>query len=328
MISTKLKKRFCKDMGLNIQVYDEPFFMERINLFGYTDKYDEFMDLFTNEFAGDEQKYFEYYNALKDKMINFIKASEAYQLLQKEDMSSLIVKNNISSTDVYKTTNIGHHFLSLDMKKANFSALEYYAKTNHCVFMKEFENTMNIDEKWMLFVKSFTPYYEYFAKSKYIRQVVFGNCNCKRLITYEKYIMNQILNTLFEDDKFNDYQKDLVTFCNDELVFNIDNWNADLSNEHFVEFLSRLRQINKEYVEIRPTLFRLKKFDGTGAYDVQERDIADKSIIRHTVKCANPVEVVFIQRYLNGEESIEDDLVFYSQYGMAKLQEKPIVKLI
>ena len=62
------------------------------------------------------------------------------------------------------------------MNKANFSALHNYNS-----------NIFNNKNTWEEYVSNFTNN-EHIINSKYIRQVVLGNCNPKRCITYEKYL--------------------------------------------------------------------------------------------------------------------------------------------
>jgi len=85
-LTESLKKRFCKDQNLPIKVYSEPIFTERLKLFDAYEKYLEFCSMFRIRFNSDEQAYFAYYNDLKDRIINYIKESEAFQSLNKADM--------------------------------------------------------------------------------------------------------------------------------------------------------------------------------------------------------------------------------------------------
>lgn len=85
-LTESLKKRFCKDQNLPIKVYSEPIFTERLKLFDAYEKYLEFCSMFRIRFNSDEQAYLAYYNDLKDRIINYIKESEAFQSLNKADM--------------------------------------------------------------------------------------------------------------------------------------------------------------------------------------------------------------------------------------------------
>lgn len=201
-LTESLKKRFCKDQNLPIKVYSEPIFTERLKLFEVYEKYLEFCSMFRIRFDSDEQAYLAYYNDLKDRIINYIKESEAFQSLNKADMYKEfpIYGEGIPKGDTYKDKNIGKSFLSIDMKKANFNALVHYGNEIGTPFAPNL--THDIDKSWSQFMAMFTDI-PYFATSKYIRQVVFGNCNPKRVIAYETYLMSDFLSKIqFEGETF------------------------------------------------------------------------------------------------------------------------------
>lgn len=86
--SIQLKKRFCKDCNLPIAVFDNPYFYQRLCtldiLYDCVDKFDQFCFEMMN-FAN-EQSYFEYYNSVKDAMINHIKENAEYQRFNEQDL--------------------------------------------------------------------------------------------------------------------------------------------------------------------------------------------------------------------------------------------------
>lgn len=128
-ISNKLKERFCKDCNIPLRLYQEPYFTSRLIL------YDKFYNtlskwcIFTDELKkySNEQDYFEEYNKVKDAAILSIKKSEAYKVFNAEDMNKFAVTHkNLPSKDIFKSSNDGRVFISIDMRKANFSSLKYY----------------------------------------------------------------------------------------------------------------------------------------------------------------------------------------------------------
>ena len=162
-ISNELKKRFCKDTGIPINIYEEPYFTSRLKLFDSTynciKKYNQFIEEI-NTFKN-EQDYFEYYNSVKDNAINAIKESEGYKSFQNEDMNKFAIKNQgYNQKDIYKSFNIEKYFISIDIKKANFSALYAYDKS---IF-----NGANTYEE---FISQFTDK-KHIIESKYIKQLM------------------------------------------------------------------------------------------------------------------------------------------------------------
>ena len=73
--SIGLKKRFCKDCNLPINLFDEPYFTQRLQIldvhFGCVKKFNDFCAEL--EDYDNEQTYFTYYNTVKDSVINMIK---------------------------------------------------------------------------------------------------------------------------------------------------------------------------------------------------------------------------------------------------------------
>ena len=182
---TGLKKRFCKDCNLPINLFDEPYFTQRLKAldvqFDCVKKFDTFcVDL---EKYDTEQEYFEYYNTVKDSVINMIKDNIEYMKFLNDDFADVrVVTKNITlgNKNLYIEGNQDKTFISIDMKKANFSALRHYSPAI-------FKNV----ETWEQYIGFFTPS-EHIRNSKYIRQVILGACNPKRQITYERYLMTML----------------------------------------------------------------------------------------------------------------------------------------
>lgn len=177
--SVLLKKRFCRDNNLPISVYENPYFYERVcaidKLFKSVSKFAGFCEML--EAFDSEQDFLAYYNQNKQKLIDLIKESDAYKsfLDEKYNISAMFPKRN-----VYIEENDGKRFVSIDMKKANFSALMHYSS-----------NIFGGNKTWEEFVLEHTNC-KYMASGKYIRQVIFGACNPKAQIQYEKYLTNQL----------------------------------------------------------------------------------------------------------------------------------------
>lgn len=182
---TGLKKRFCKDCNLPINLFDEPYFTQRLKAldvqFDCVKKFDTFCaDL---EKYDTEQEYFEYYNTVKDGVINMIKDNTEYMKFLNDDFADVrvVTKNTtLGNKNLYIEGNQDKTFISIDMKKANFSALRHYSPAI-------FKNV----ETWEQYIGFFTPS-EHIRNSKYIRQVILGACNPKRQITYERYLMTML----------------------------------------------------------------------------------------------------------------------------------------
>ena len=180
--SKDLKRRFVKDNNLPITVFDEPYFMERLNtvdcLFNCIEKWNVFckeLEAFENA-----EDYFAYYNDIKDTVITHIQANPAFiafgeTVIPKAD-------NSYPRANLYSENNWWKRFISIDMRRANYTSLSLY-------------NTHIFDDcnTWEEFMEQFTSM-KHILNSKYIRQVIMGACNPKRQIQYETWLMQ----TLYE----------------------------------------------------------------------------------------------------------------------------------
>ena len=254
-----------------------------------------------------EQDYLEEYNSVKDVAISSIKNSKAYQQFNNEDMNIYKVSHlNLPSNDIFKTTNDKKIFVSIDMKKANFSSLHYY---NNKIF--------NEKNTWEEFISSFTTN-EHIIHSKYIRQVILGNCNPKRHITYEKYLMDQVLT--FLEQNFVPIQQ-IVFFSNDEIVIDVTNANYNMDKVNKLQIA-----LNHEFTfPLKVEMFKLHKIQGTDGYYKEIYTIDNETNIEF--KCLDGYIVPFVLRYFMNEEVTESDKVFYSQGLMSKFIETPYIEV-
>lgn len=310
-ISAKAKERFCKDCNIPLRLFQEPYFTDRLKL------YDRFYstlskwDLFVKELEKYhcEQDYFEEYNQVKDTVITNIKNTEGYQRFNNEDMNKFRIRNtNLPNRDIFKPSNDGKTFISIDMRKANFSALQHYDSS---IFAGA--------STWEDYIGLYTDN-KHIINSKYIRQVILGNCNPKRHITYEKYLMDMILSGI---EKYNLIDK-VVFFSNDEIVFEMDRVVK-------IESLLYMCKCLKEDVEedfmlpVKTELFTLHKINGTDGYykeifaDNGENDIEFKSLDNYMLP--------FILRKFVGEDVTESDKVFYHEGLLSKFIEIPKIEV-
>ena len=311
-ISAKLKERFCKDCNIPIKIFQEPYFMDRMKLYdkfyGTLEKWETFVKELEKYKC--EQDYLEEYNRVKDTAINDIKETEAYQRFNSENMNEFsIVHEGLPGKDIFHPSNNGRKFISIDMKKANFSALKYY---NYSMFYES--NT------WEDFIKRYTDN-KHIINSKYIRQVILGNCNPKRHITYEKYLMDTLLEILedfiIRQERF--IGNKLVFFSNDEIVFDIE----DINEDKIEEFLKEITYcIDKLVVPFKVEYFLLSKIDGTNGYC---KTFKDGSV---EFKCLDNYMLPFVMRKVLGQEVTENDKVFYHEGLLAKFIEVPEIKNI
>lgn len=182
-ITHKLRKRFVKDFKLPITVLQDPYFPYYIglyqDLFGSQTKYEQFKDL-VGRLDG-EGGFFGAASDVVQQAINDVKSRDAYQEeFLKADMNQFKVDEPLPKGNIYKMDKAKNHYVSIDMRKANFTALSFFnPEITAC--------SLSYED----FLRQFTDE-EYFLISKQIRQVIFGNLNPKRQQTIQRWIMGQI----------------------------------------------------------------------------------------------------------------------------------------
>lgn len=305
-VSEKLKERFCKDCNIPLRLYKEPYFMDRLQLYdSYYNALDKW-NIFVRELDKYkcEQDYLEEYNRVKNAAINDIKISDGYKRFNEEDMNKYTVKyKDLPGKDIFKTSNNGKLFISIDMRKANFSALKFY---NRSIF----DNA----DTWEKFIERYTED-KHIVNSKYIRQVILGNCNPKRQVTYEKYLMGLVLEVLIDELGYS--ASDIAFFSNDEIVIDMGKYEDCIRKRELIEW-----QIKGYFnIPFRIELFYLRKITGTNGY---YKEIVKNIIEReYEFKCLNNYVLPFVLRKFNGEEITENDKVFYHEGLLSKFIEIP-----
>lgn len=186
--SIALKKRFCKDNNVPISLFDTPYFDQRLNLISQNSQGEKYCDKWLwfikdLEAFETEQDYFTYYNSVKDSAIQTIKETEDFDKFI-HDNSITYYLNDYGKRNLYVDQNDGKIFISIDMNKANFTALNYYSS-----------NIFGKAKTWEEFISRFTDM-KHIINSKYIRQVILGTCNPKRQIKFEEYLTVKMANIL------------------------------------------------------------------------------------------------------------------------------------
>lgn len=205
------RRRFVKDFNLPINVVDSPYFEYYMDTYDWfpKDEYFALCDEIREKYEGNHNLWLEDYGRIRDEIITDIENSEKYREFITTDMSKWALSDeckNLPDINIYNQSSVGKTFLSIDLKKANFQALR--------------EVGVISGDSYEDFLSQWTDS-EYFKKSKYTRQVIFGKLNPKRTITYEKYMMGEV-KKLFEKHFLLHNSMTLVAFKSDELIYELD----------------------------------------------------------------------------------------------------------
>ena len=247
--SFNLATRFGSDYKIPIAVYDNvESFEYELNLYEKDycalTKWNELVKHIERYYNGDNEAFLlDYYN-VRDKIITTTLDSNIYkQFITCKDPTEMIVDDAVLkyrekehptpkySSGIYNQESIGKHFISIDLRNANFQALNYVnviSGDTYRDFLSQFCSGFMLD---------------YISESKYSRQVIFGKLNAKRTVAIEKLLVKKIYYIV--KDEYN-YMGTLLYFGSDELIFSYDD-TIDMN-----AFLSSLRErMQKEGLDVR-----------------------------------------------------------------------------
>lgn len=309
-LTPKLRQRFCKDWNIPVKLFVEPYFSERLAVYNQQ----TFVAHLLGEFVrlvgqcGGEQEYFTLYNEVKNKAIQFLNDSEEMMFFSRsEDMNKYAVRTQFPTNDIYKQTFIGKTFISVDLVKGNYTALRHY---NPAIV----GNTDSYEDFMAMFTSE-----PYLQGSKYIRQVIFGNVNPKRQVTYEKYLMGEILNDLLEQGIVP--ASSVVFFSSDEFVLDADGFTA--------ETIEKVREVAAKHkadgINNRVEHFVLRFIKDTETY-VKEF-LTGEAAGTLDFKCMTSLMMPFIFRAVYGNPANENDNVFDYEGRLAKWLEGITINL-
>lgn len=329
-LTNNLKKRFCKNYGIPIQIYSEPYWSSRIelfdDLFDTKNKLNEFKkDLSTYR---DEQDYFEQDNIFLQEVIDDIRKSEGYQFFNSTDNKDILSNNtndflrtmNYKRNDIYTEIYNDKTFVSIDLKKANFQSLKYFCRK----FGKEiFQGKESWEEYLSLFTQEKTK-----INSKHLRQVVFGALNPSRVTNYETKLMGELLIKILNE--FPEWKEKVVSLNTDEIVIEIDKYNPNNWDSTAQTLVDTLNIIKQRLVEIclemglycEVDMFVLEKL----GKDVWKKNFILNSNTKNPYKKVSFLIYPFLLRDVKGEEIQEEDRVFFYEGNQCKFIDNPYKK--
>lgn len=301
-VSISMKKRFCKDYNLPVKLFDEPYFFQRLALCEYEgiNPFDLWIKFFheTSQFSN-EQEYFSYYNSVKDKIIEHIKGKESYNTFNNLDFKVYNVDNKgVGENTVFRPFNNEKKLLSLDLVKGNFTAMKFFD-----------DDLVDNKETYEEFMGQFTDH-QHIIESKYIRQVIFGNCNPRRQVAIEKYIMSNF----FEECIKNFGKENILSYSSDEVV-------VDISNQPKV-FIDSVLKVMETYektlnVVIHKNIYTMEVIPNS-EFCIQHFENGKKKL-----KNVPALFYPFVVKHLLKQEITEDDKVFFHEGHKAKFIDVP-----
>lgn len=255
-----IANRFVKDCNLPISLTyekDFEFFLNLYNIhpFYAMDKYMNLVETIETKFNGNPGLFLDEYYSVRDKAIKFIEESDKYKEFLEADLSEFQVGQlemdgkpiKAEGGDIYSENNINKHFISIDLKKANFQALKRAGLIS--------------DDTYRDYMLRFTDI-DYILNSKYMRQVIFGKLNTKRQMTIIKwltYIVHKNISKKIHDL----YDAKLLKFNVDELVYELDIKNIgddDLNFYSAANYISEYLKKTLSDIDVEVSIFQLEAY--------------------------------------------------------------------
>ncbi len=306
--SISLRKRFCKDYNLPINLYDSPYFEQRLEAldrhFNCVHRYELFMGEL--ERFQTEEEYFAYYNQVKDSAIQFIQSRSGYEEFTNSKVPTL---REFPKKELYSDCNDGKTFFSIDMRKANFTTLS-----------KLYPDLVGGEQYWEEFLSKFTDL-EHILLSKYIRQVVLGACCPKKQTQWEKFLMENLCMSI--EGRLPLCR--VISVNTDEILIESES-PCSMSSDSLLSIIERDTPFFEDMLKV--SKFVLKKIEGFGWVKQFVHAVSTDALNgAYEFKCVESDKYHILSKLYRGEGVSDDDLVFYHNGMLATYLDKGNFKL-
>lgn len=237
-ITDEERQIFIKNTGLPIPVWREPYFAYFINL--YKDVYDSenMYQLFTytiETLNSQKRQIIPYSYELMNQICTSIKQQPSYKNLL--DDGTFVCNELPVSTNIYvrNCDTYPQYYISLDIIKANFTALKFYDK----------QLILNCDN-WEEFVGKFTDL-KYFATAKYFRQACLGQLKIGKMAAIQLYLLSYLYVLIKNDCQI------MGRTGNDEIIISV-------TNDNMAEIHTKINEILKHLPLKMQNVWRLESF--------------------------------------------------------------------
>ena len=215
----KLKHRFNDDQKLQLSVIDDPYWDYYLELYGGKELWEKVVDGIFEEYGGSIPKFLKDFYDVREKMIQDIRGLvddngiNIFDVFNQPDQKArpgyehphydingpfytvpAEERKGIRKGDVYNEACTGHTFLSLDLIKANVQAMSYFYP--NFIVGKQISEGYSVEDMYQDYLDKYLHSQGlsktitfYISRSKYMRQVVFGNLNADRQTKIEKYLI-------------------------------------------------------------------------------------------------------------------------------------------
>jgi len=201
---------------------------------------------------------------VKNEIINSLKSNSEYKIFISNDNLNPCYPNNfMDKKSIYNLSNLEKNLISIDIRMANWTCYKKITKQE-----------LNIN--WVEFVSKFTKS-KFISNSKYLREVIFGELNSKKLTKFIGEFLFDIDNTI-NDIPYLQSNLEKIMCSTDEIIYNI----KDINNFNYEDFVSLLSKSNQNL----NLIYRIEKFTlkQLCPYDYFIKEITNSNIKNISIK--------------------------------------------
>lgn len=314
-LQKKLRKRFCDSYP--IQIVHSPYFEERVNLLnkqlGSLNSWNDLTYTLYRKFDGDVQSLLNCYDETKQQIISSVRETKDFEEFNNMDMSKFAIPK-YPNTTLYTEINDGEKFISIDLSKANFQAINFVNP-----------NILFNSNTYTEFINRYTDV-NFLINSKYLRERIFGELNPKRSCTIEKYIMHLIITDVLSKIDWLNEHFDLFLVNNDEVVYKLKNKDNNVWETIEKNLLASIVSMIFNNESTQGIMAKVEKFTLVQHKFAFECSDAKLNVYQKSIKnteldllyCCPNIYYAQVYKLINNMPLTENDLVFYNNHELAK----------
>lgn len=293
LLSSTLQKRFREDFGLKINLCDYNDFEYYIDLYDARPKLNTMLAAiaeFPNEFA-----FMTYLIDVKKRIWKHLKEAKGYKRFIYKDLEPFskaiaATRNKLNLHNSYlKPENDGKHYISIDIRSANYNAMYWFDKT---LFIVDGVQTTTWQEFVGKFAEGHPAVTVYIQSSKLFRQKIFWEFNHKRQAILWEYMITHVADRL----DFGDNQPINAYHISDELVFETHNYDA-----------FKALNLDPEIYKVQNfTLYHVAKGTSWMLKSYRSGNLPEENV--QDIKCCNPTEYTLVWKHMRDMDIEQRDL--------------------
>lgn len=251
----KLMKKIIKDYDVPIQPVSLNHIEYAIRSFPYIFDCDdaiEFSKMYMSENDCNVEQFDSATHRITQNCIDNIKSLDSYKLFNEKTVpkSGFVESRDIhysKGLDIYKTSNNHKRMVSIDLTKANLQSFIQEDVIPLCTFEEFLTRYGGVEDENLLY---------YIANSKRLRQIIFGNLNPPRQQSFEKVMIEKILDLLLM--KHIIYPEDVYGYTTDEIILNYTDNISDLDDRYYANIYYAIKDYG---IKIHTEDFILEKIE-------------------------------------------------------------------